>query len=206
MRVLSRSAEYLNCVADGDLSRLDHAKVDAAEIQVAKLAHGDEPQRPVAESLAELPAAVVRQRRHLERCGTGPQHGTGRQVRLGQVELEEQLVAEERERLPVGNQVGHVELHDRELRLGRWTPLPAPRVARHAGIGCHRNAIQGFAHAAAMPRHQQAHAADVSRRRRQRPQPRFEHIEREERGQLAFGLGVDYAFHSAIAERVTKNP
>ena len=41
---------------------------------------------------------------------------------------------------------------------------------------------------------------------RRRCQPRREDVELQERGEVAVRLRVDYPFHSAIADRVTKNP
>src|SRR5207249_1119046 len=76
------------------------------------------------ESPPELSAPVVRHRRHLEDGSARTDPAAGRQIVRREIQGEEEVVAEQRQRLSVRDQLGHIELHhgDRAPRAccGSW--------------------------------------------------------------------------------------
>ena len=100
----------------------------------------DEVKCVLTEATLEFDASVVRLGGHLDEGGTHPQARTRRKIGGRDVEIDQEVVAEQAEGLTVGNQLGHVAAHD--CKLGLWIPRrpSAPTIARHS-------LVRGEAHA-----------------------------------------------------------
>src|SRR5436309_1203358 len=87
------------------------------------------------ESPPELSAPVVRHRRHLEDGSARTDPAAGRQIVRREIQGEEEVVAEQRQRLSVRDQLGHIELHHGDGPLGVRPLLATPCVPRNASVG-----------------------------------------------------------------------
>ena len=96
-----------------------------------------------------------------------------------EVEIDEKVVAEKRERLSVGDQPGHVAAHDRELRVEPPRRSPDPVVAGNALLGRELHPIGRLAHAVGAPPHDQRERAAVASGSGKRVQPALQRLVRE---------------------------
>jgi len=133
----------------------------------------------LAEAGGKLAAARVRLRRHLAERFPDPQARPRRQIRRRKVQLDDQIIAEERQRLPVGEQPGHIGAHNRELRLGiRRRPL-RPAIALEAALRRHRGALGQASRIRLRTGDDEHHGSRVGWRRGERSQPLIEEVVRE---------------------------
>ena len=108
------------------------------------------------------------------------------EVRGGEVEVDEEVVAEEGEGLAVGEELGDVAAHHRELRLGVAGRTPAPAVPGHALRGGEHDTLRCLAHAVGAAPDDEGQASRVPGRARKRAEPGFELRE----GAVARGVAV----------------
>ena len=104
-------------VADNHLAVLDDPHVDPSEVAMTKLRSGHELSGTRPKSSSKLVTAVVRLRGHGESRTAYADQTVRRQVLGGEIEVQEEIVAEKRERLAVGDQYRNIELYDRDLRV-----------------------------------------------------------------------------------------
>ncbi len=105
---------------------------------------GNETERVFPESCAELLAAVVRFGCHLEQRLAYAYAASDRKVLRGEIEVDDQVVPGQLERLAVRDEAGDVELHHRELSL-RFPLGPAfPGISRQSGDGVQHGALGSF--------------------------------------------------------------
>ena len=124
------------------------------------------------ETVPELVAAIVGKGRDLEQRVAHAQAAAVRQAGIGEVELQEQVVAGQRDRLAVRDQLGHGELHGRELHVGvvaavallAVRPVGRPAVVGQTVLRCQRRGRHARATLVGTARVQEHHAAPVARR------------------------------------------
>src|SRR5262245_11113902 len=123
----------MNPVADAHISGLEYAHVDTTQVQMAKFLVGNKTQRIRAKARLKFVAPVVRLRGDLEHRRTDAHATSGGKILHRQPEIEEEVVAEQRQGLTVRDQHRYIRLHDRDLAGGIWLAF-APGVSSHAAF------------------------------------------------------------------------
>ena len=141
----------------------------------------------MAEARRELPTPVVRLGRHLEQRTPEAEAASRRQVLDGEVERQEEVVAEDRERLPVRDHLGDVDLHHRELRRAIGLLAASPGVAGDAGVGPEIDPRRRLPDLVGSPPHEERHPAGIPRCRGQRAELLLELAERQVARRVARG-------------------
>jgi len=101
------------------------------------------------------------------RCAD-PQTRAHREVRRRQVELDKEVVAEDRERLTVGDELRDVTPHHGKLRRRVARRPPGPAIAGQALLERQVHPLQFLAKPVGVAAHDEGQAPDIGRRRRQR--------------------------------------
>src|SRR5690606_18063100 len=91
----SASRQHHHFVADADHSGLDHPEVDAPKVPIPPPRIGHEPERFLTEPGLELLASVVRFRGHFEERFPDPEAASDREIPLGEIEVDEEIVSEQ---------------------------------------------------------------------------------------------------------------
>src|SRR5262249_11025029 len=155
----------------------------------------DESQSSIAEPRQELLASVVGLGRDLEDRLADLQSAARRQILLREVEIEDQAIAEERQRLTVRDQLRDPLFHDGDLHVRFPFLVPAPGIARHAHLRLEDHPIGGLAPSALASPHQKDNPALVLARCRQRLKHLLKIRQRSEPLRVADRVRID-CFHA----------
>src|SRR6266545_2380194 len=113
------------------IARVDDLPVDAAQVLIARGRCIHELKGVGAEATFELQTTVVGLGRHFDDGFPQPKSGSGGQIARGDIEVDEEVVPEKRERLAGGNELRDIAAHHRELGFDIARRAATPAVARH---------------------------------------------------------------------------
>src|SRR5690606_9043943 len=121
-----------------------------------------------------------------------PEAASDREIPLGEIEVDEEIVSEQLERLTVRDHARDPELHHRQLRLDLRLRATLPRVSRHPLDGIERRFLQSLPTTAFLrspDQHRQP--AAVERSRGKGREQFIERAARSVKGRISHRGGID---------------
>lgn len=123
-------------------SRFHHSPINPTPVLIARCLGRHEFQRAIAEAGVELGAAVMWHGRDFDERFAYADAGAGGQILRCDIQVHEQAVAEEGERLAVGDEFRDVVAHHGQLGIGQAIGIAAPIIIGQAFFGGENGTLQ----------------------------------------------------------------